>query len=204
MKSSDGLNSIVGSQSERPDSQMRVCETPIEDLYEVKGHSHADSRGFLRRLFCVTQLEPIIGNRRIVQVNHTLTKKLGTVRGLHFQRPPQAEMKLVSCIKGEVFDVAVDLRAGSPTFLQWHAIVLSETNHATFVIPEGFAHGFQALTTDCELVYFHTADYNPETEGGLDATDPRLSIHWPKPITQRSPKDMSYQSIQTAFLGLHL
>ena len=204
MKNSDGLPSSVGPQSDRSGSQLLVCETPIHDLYEVRGHSHSDSRGSLRRLFCVTELKPIMGDRRIVQVNHTLTKKSGAVRGLHFQHPPQAEMKLVSCIKGEVFDVAVDLRAGSPTFLQWRSIILSETNHATFVIPEGFAHGFQALTTDCELVYFHTADYDPETEGGLDATDPRLLIHWPKPITQRSPKDMSYQSIQKGFLGLHL
>lgn len=204
MKTSDGRHSSVGSQSDRSGSQLRVHETPIHDLYEVRGYSHADSRGFLRRLFCVEQLTHIMGDRRIVQVNHTFTKKSGTVRGLHFQHPPQAEMKLVSCIKGEVFDVAVDLRAGSPTFLKWHSVILSETNHATFVIPEGFAHGLQTLTGDCELLYLHTAGYDPISEGTLDALDPTIGIAWPEKISERSERDQWRTSPAANFEGILL
>ena len=97
-----------------------------------------------------------------------MTASRGTVRGMHFQHPPHAETKFVSCLRGEVFDVAVDLRNGSPTFLHWHAEILSADNHRTLVIPEGFAHGFQTLSDDCEMLYFHTAAYNPEAEGGLN------------------------------------
>jgi len=155
-------------------------------------------------LFCTDELKPIIEQRRIVQINRTHTEKAGSVRGIHFQHPPFAEMKLVSCLRGEVFDVAVDLRKNSPTFLQWHAEVLTEANHKTLVIPEGFAHGFQTLTDDCELLYLHTAAYAPDFEAGLNALDPRLTITWPMPIAERSMRDQHHAMLTSEFSGLSL
>jgi dTDP-4-dehydrorhamnose 3,5-epimerase len=183
-------------------SRFAIEKTSIHGLHVIQRKPIGDERGYLERLFCNDELEPIIGQRRILQINHTLTAKVGTVRGIHFQHPPHAEMKLVSCLRGEVFDVAVDLRRDSPTFLQWHAEILSEENRRTFCIPEGFAHGFQTLTHDCELIYFHTAAYTPEAEAGLNTLDPLLSISWPMPITERSTRDQNHAMLTLDFSGL--
>lgn len=151
-----------------------------------------DPRGYLERMFCAQELKTLIGDRSIVQINHTLTAKAGTVRGMHFQYPPHAEIKFVNCLRGEVFDVAVDFRRGSPTFLHWHAEVLGAGNYKTFVIPEGFAHGFQTLTDDCEMLYFHTAAYRQDAEGGLHPQDPRLAVRWPLPVAGLSTRDAAH------------
>jgi len=164
--------------------------------FSIQRHPIGDERGYLERLFCTDELGPIIGNRQILQINHTLTAKAGTLRGLHFQHPPHAEMKLVTCLRGEVFDIAVDIRAGSPSFGQHHAEILSADNHKTFVIPEGFAHGFQTLTDDCELVYLHTAAYQPDAEDGLAALDSALAIPWPQPVSERSARDGALPGLQ--------
>jgi dTDP-4-dehydrorhamnose 3,5-epimerase len=185
-------------------SRFTIGKTSIDGLHVIQRKPIGDERGYLERMFCSDELKSIIGERSIVQINHTLTAKAGTVRGMHFQHPPHAEMKLVSCLRGEVFDVAVDLRRDSPTFLQWHAEVLTEANHKTFVIPEGFAHGFQTLTDDCELLYLHTAAYAPDAEAGLNALDPRLAIAWPMPITERSPRDQQHAMPTSEFPGLSL
>jgi len=131
-----------------------------------------------------------------------MTARKGTVRGMHFQRPPHAEMKLVSCVRGEVFDVAVDLRRGSPTFLRWHAERLSADNNRALLIPQGFAHGFQALTDDAELIYCHSAAYDAASEGGLNPRDPRLAIAWPLPITELSARDAQAAMLDAAFTGM--
>ncbi len=107
-------------------------------------------------------------------------------------------------LRGEVFDVAVDLRKNSPTFLQWHAEVLTETNYKTFVIPEGFAHGFQTLTDECELLYLHTAAYDSKAEAGLNALDPRLAIAWPAPISEQSTRDQQHAMLTSDFSGLSI
>jgi len=185
-------------------SRFFIEKTPIDALHVIQRQPMGDERGYLERMFCGDELKPIIGQRSIMQINHTLTEKAGTVRGMHFQHPPHAEMKLVSCLRGKVFDVAVDLRKGSPTFLNWHAEVLTETNHKTFVIPEGFAHGFQTLTDDCELLYLHTAAYAPDAEVGLNALDPRLAIAWPMPIAERSARDQQHAMLTPEFMGLSL
>jgi dTDP-4-dehydrorhamnose 3,5-epimerase len=185
-------------------SRFVIEKTPIDGLHVIQRKPIGDERGYLERMFCGDELKSIIGQRSIVQINHTLTAKAGTVRGMHFQHPPHAEMKLVTCLRGEIFDVAVDLRKGSPTFLQWHAEVLTEANHKTFVIPEGFAHGFQAFTNDCELLYLHTAAYAPDAEAGLNALDPRLAIAWPMPITERSARDQQHAMLTSEFSGLSL
>lgn len=185
-------------------SRFAIEKTPIDGLHLIQRKPIGDERGYLERMFCGDELRSIIGQRSIVQINHTLTAKAGTVRGMHFQLPPHAEMKLVSCLRGEVFDVAVDLRKDSQTFLQWHAEVITEANHKTLVIPEGFAHGFQTLTDDCELLYLHTAAYAPDAEAGLNARDPRLAIAWPVPIAERSARDQQQAMLTPEFLGLSL
>jgi len=185
-------------------SRYVLKQTPIAGLLVIQRQPIGDERGSLERMFCSEELQSIIGSRKIVQINHTKTTKKGTVRGMHFQYPPHAEMKLVSCLRGEVFDVVVDLREGSPTFLHWHAELLSEKNHNTFAIPEGFAHGFQTLTDDCELLYFHTAAYQPEAESGLNATDERLDLKWPLPIAELSMRDQQHPALADDFAGIKL
>jgi dTDP-4-dehydrorhamnose 3,5-epimerase len=126
----------------------------------------------------------------------------GTVRGMHFQPPPYAEIKFVSCLRGRVVDIAVDLRQTSSTFLHWHAEVLSADNQKTIVIPEGFAHGFQVLSEDCEMLYFHTAYYQAGAEDGLSALDPKLAIVWPLPVVGLSPRDAAHPLLDDAFTGI--
>ena len=183
-------------------SNCTLERTQIAGLQKIHRKPMGDERGYLERLFCVSDLEPLIGDRNIVQINHTLTVQTGVVRGMHYQTPPYDELKLVSCLKGEVYDVAVDLRKNSPTFLKWHAAILSEENHRSFAIPEGFAHGFQTLTDHCELIYLHTAAYAPEAEAGVDALDPLVDIVWPLPFTGRSVRDQAHRKINVEFLGL--
>jgi dTDP-4-dehydrorhamnose 3,5-epimerase len=181
-----------------------ICATPIAGLHVLQRKPIGDRRGYLERLFCADDLQALVPNRQILQVNHTLTATRGTVRGLHFQHPPHAETKFVHCLRGEVFDVAVDLRRGSPTFLQWHAELLGADNHKTFVIPEGFAHGFQTLSDDCEMLYFHTATYHPDAEGGLNAQDPRFAVSWPLPVSGLSPRDAAHPMLDEKFMGVDI
>lgn len=183
-------------------SRFSIRPTAISGLSVIERYPIGDERGYLERLFCTDALRSIIGERQIIQINHTLTAKAGTVRGLHFQHPPHAEMKLVTCLRGEVFDVAVDLRRDSSSFGQHHTEILSAGNHKTFSIPEGFAHGFQTLTENCELLYLHTAAYAPSAEGGLDALDPTLKIEWPLPIGERSARDEAHPRIGSDFAGI--
>lgn len=185
-------------------SRFVINKTSIERLQVIQRQPMGDKRGYLERLFCTDELGAVIGNRSIVQINHTMTSKTGTVRGMHFQEAPNAEMKLVSCLRGEVFDVAVDLREGSPTFLQWYGEFLSEENHRTFCIPEGFAHGFQAQTENCELIYLHTAAYAPDAEAALNALDPLLAIAWPLSITELSLRDQQHAMLTPNYSGLSI
>ena len=182
-------------------TRFDILDTPLSGLRILQRKPIGDSRGYLERLFCAEELQALVPGKHIAQINHTLTANRGTVRGLHFQRPPHAETKFVSCVRGEVFDVAVDLRHNSPTFLRWHAEVLSADNHKTLVIPEGFAHGFQTLTDDCEMLYFHTAAYQAEAEGGLNALDFRLAIKWPLGVTILSDRDRSHPMLTNEFEG---
>lgn len=183
-------------------SRFTLRDTILPGLTVIIRKSIGDERGFLERLFCAHELARVGWEKPIIQVNRTLTQKRGTVRGMHFQKSPHAEMKLVSCLRGAVWDVAVDLRAGSPTFLKWHAEELSADNHRAMVIPEGFAHGFQSQTKDCEMLYFHTAAYQPSAEGGLNALDSRLAIKWPLKITVQSDRDRGHPMIDEKFLGI--
>ena len=181
---------------------MDILDTPLIGLKLLQRNPIGDSRGYLERMFCLEELQSLVSGKGIEQINHTLTARRGTVRGMHFQYPPHAEIKIVSCLRGEVFDVAVDLRQGSPTFLKWHAEILSAGNHKTFLIPEGFAHGFQTLTEDCELLYLHTAAYQPSAEGGLNSQDPMLDIRWPQAVLELSSRDSAQPVLTDGFSGV--
>ena len=184
--------------------QFKIRNLPINGLSMVDGKKNSDNRGFLKRNFCSLELKNILQDRNIIQINHTLTRFNGIIRGLHYQLPPYAEMKMISCLKGEIFDVAVDLRANSNTFLQWHAEILTEKDNKIFVIPEGFAHGFQTLKDNCELLYMHTARYFPNAEAGINAFDNNLSINWPNPSQERSKRDQNLPFIKDSFKGIEL
>jgi dTDP-4-dehydrorhamnose 3,5-epimerase len=183
---------------------LETIPTPIAGLVLVQRQRIEDGRGFFSRIYCTEELKAAAVRKPIAQVNHSLTRCKGTVRGMHFQRPPHAESKFVTCLRGEVFDVAVDLRKNSPTFLKWHGEVLSAANQRSLLIPEGFAHGFQTLTGDCELVYLHTAAYQGAAEGALNATDPRLAIAWPMEITELSDRDHGHPMLAADFDGIQL
>lgn len=183
---------------------MNILDTGIDDLKVVRSAHHRDARGTFLRLFCAQELRPVLDHRQIVQINHSKTSRAGAVRGMHFQNPPHAEMKMIRCLRGRVWDVAVDLRAGSPTFLHWHAEELAQDDAQMLVIPEGFAHGFQALEPDSELLYLHTAFYHPPSEGGLRHDDPRLAIAWPLAPQDLSPRDLSHPPLTAGFTGVAL
>lgn len=179
-----------------------VTDTPLAGLQRVDRQRIGDERGFLSRFYCATELAEAGFTRPIAQINQTLTRQRGVIRGMHFQQPPHAEDKFVSVLKGEVFDVAVDLRAGSATFLQWHGERLSADNGRSLFIPAGFAHGFQTLTEDCELLYLHTAAYAPGAEGALNAFDPAIRIAWPLEMTYMSARDRAHPWLDADYEGI--
>lgn len=181
---------------------MKSFPTPISGVFVVETDQISDNRGSFARLFCADALSSLLVDRKIAQINHSLTTAAGTVRGLHFQLPPRAEMKMVRCVRGRVLDVAVDLRRGSPTFLAHHAEELTPRNGRMLAIPEGCAHGFQALEADSELVYLHTEFYDTASEGGLHPDDPALGIKWPLPVTSLSERDKGRPLVTGDFRGI--
>ena len=182
------------SQSYR-DRKMKFTTTPLKGAYTVNLEPERDERGAFMRTFCLNDFREIGFNGQIVQINQSMTKKKGTVRGMHYQIPPAGEIKIIRCLHGSVFDVMVDLRAQSSTFMQWHGVTLSKENMRMVVIPEGFAHGFQSLTDETELLYLHSAFYSPGHERGLRFNDPVLAIEWPLSAGPVSAKDRSYRLI---------
>jgi dTDP-4-dehydrorhamnose 3,5-epimerase len=178
--------------------------TKLSGLGLLTRSSISDSRGNFSRLFCEEELKIIDWHTPISQINLSFTSDRGTVRGMHFQFPPYAEKKIVTCLQGEIFDIVVDLRKDSPTFLKWHSEILSGENKKLLSIPEGFAHGFQALSDNCEVLYFHSAPYFARAEGGLSPVDPLLEIEWPIKIKQLSIKDASHPLLNDKFKGLEI
>ncbi len=181
---------------------MKILATPLSGVFVVETTPFSDKRGVFSRLYCESELSEIVGTRRIIQINHSRTALAGALRGLHFQAAPHAETKFVRCLRGRVFDVAIDLRSASPSFLQWHAEELSPANARMLVIPEGCAHGFQALESDSELLYLHTSAYAPDAEAGVRFDDPRLAIRWPLPVADLSPRDSALPLLGAAFEGI--
>ena len=185
-------------------NRFNFIKTDISGLYIVERKPIVHDLGFFARFFCSEEFREVGLNKSLIHINQTLTRSRGAVRGMHFQFPPHAEIKIITCTKGEVFDVGVDLRKGSPTFLRWHGEVLSAENNRSLYIPEGFAHAFQTLSDDCEMIYLHTAAYAPQHEGGLHGKDPQLAINWPFPVTEMSGRDDGHKFIDSTFEGLQI
>lgn len=183
---------------------MKISATPIPGIIVVDTETFHDHRGWFYRAFCRDELSEILEDRQIVQINISRTETVGAIRGLHFQYPPHAEMKLIRCLRGAVWDVALDLRRDSETFLQWHAERLSPDNSRMIVIPEGCAHGFQVLDPGSELLYLHTAPYQPQAEAGIRYNDPKVGIAWPLQPADIAERDASHPLIADGFKWIAL
>ena len=181
---------------------MNFIETKLKDCYEIEVFPNKDERGWFARTFCKDEFEKIDHHKEWVQINHSYTKEKGTLRGMHFQNPPYAEIKLVRCIVGKIFDVAIDLRKNSPSFLKWFGTELGAQNRKMLYIPEGCAHGFLALTNDAEVIYHHSSFYNPSSEAGINYLDPALKIEWPIGIEMISERDKSLPNLPENFKGI--
>ncbi len=183
---------------------MKFFDTRLNGAFIIEPWAVEDNRGRFSRLICAEELKKIGHTENFVQVNHSYTKKPGSVRGMHFQVPPASEIKIVKCIRGAVFDVIVDIRRNSPTFLNWCGQNLTKLNMKMMYIPKGFAHGFQTLNPDSELIYFHTEYYGPDHERALHYKDPQLAIKWPLPVSEISDRDTSHPFIDETFEGLSI
>lgn len=181
---------------------MTFTETPLSGAYLITLSPHSDQRGWFARTYDKSAFAHIGHHADWVQINHSLTRQVGAIRGMHFQQSPKAEIKLVRCIAGTVFDVLIDLRAGSPTLGRWFGTELSAENQQMLYIPKGFAHGFQTLTTDCQLIYCHSESYSPDYEGAVRYNDPKISINWPLPVTDLSERDANHSLLNDRFVGL--
>ena len=181
---------------------MRFVPTIIPGAFAVGLDVRGDARGRFKRHFCARAFGEAGLATDYVQMNHSVTLGRGSVRGMHYQQPPAAEDKLVSCTLGRAFDVAVDLRRGSPSFLKCAAVTIDEAT--AFYIPKGCAHGFQALAEEVHLVYLHSQYYAPEAEAGVRFDDPALAIDWPLPIGTLSDRDRAFPPLDPEFEGLSL
>jgi dTDP-4-dehydrorhamnose 3,5-epimerase len=178
---------------------MIFSETPLEGAYVIELEKHADERGFFARVFCEQEFSEHGLSSHFVQVNNSLGEARGTLRGLHYQLAPKAEVKLVRCIRGAFYDVIVDLRKNSPTFCRHFGLELTADNRKMLYVPKGFAHGFITVKPDTEALYFVDEFYAPEFERGLRWNDPRLGIDWPIPPSVISGKDRNHPDFAPAY-----
>jgi dTDP-4-dehydrorhamnose 3,5-epimerase len=174
---------------------MRFIETPLMGVWVLELEEIEDERGWFARAFDAEEFRARGLNPEVVQCNTSFNRRAGTLRGMHYQATPHGESKLVRCVRGAIFDVAVDLRLDSPTFRNWHGVELSAENHLSFYIPAGLAHGFQTLTDDCEVLYQMGDPYVPEAARGVRWDDPAFGIEWPSldGVRTISAKDASYK-----------
>ena len=179
----------------------KICHSDIRGVAVCIADAFVDDRGSFYRAYCENELAEIIGDRKICQINISSTKRKGSIRGMHYQLPPDHEIKLVRCIKGKVWDVVVDLREGSSTFLEWFSAELDSEKKQMIIVPEGCAHGFQVLEDDSELLYLHTAFYSANNEKGLRYDDPLINIKWPLMANCISDRDKSHPLLQDTFTG---
>jgi dTDP-4-dehydrorhamnose 3,5-epimerase len=183
---------------------MQFLKTPILGLFVIQLDVFEDERGFFARSFCKNEFKKIGFEKEFVQINHSFNKNKGTIRGMHFQRPPHTETKLIRCIEGSVYDVAVDLRKNSPTYLNYFGLELSSKNLKSILIPDGLAHGFQTLEDNSALIYHHTNFYTPNAEDGVRYNDSRLNISWKLPPININNKDLSYPLINQNFESISI
>ena len=180
-------------------------EAPIEGVYICTRKPHNDPRGSFTRMYCLAEFLSVSPNSSIAHVNHSSTSAKGTIRGIHFQHPPQDEVKCVSCLVGKVFDVVVDIRSDSPTFLRWFGIELSSNNDLGVIVPNGVAHGYQTLEDNTSILYFVNKPYCKNAEDGINPFDPIVNIMWPAQCTGLSERDKNRPFIDKLdFRGIEL
>lgn len=178
--------------------------TPLAGAFTIELEKRGDDRGFFARLFCEREFAQAGLETHFVQINNSLSARRGTLRGLHYQLPPAAEVKVVRCVRGALWDVILDLRAGSPTFGKWFGAELSAENRRMMYVPRGFAHGFITLADDSEAVYLVSAVYSPENERGVRFDDPAHGISWPIGPSEISDKDRNWPDLNAEFHGFDI
>ncbi|RDE06291.1 dTDP-4-dehydrorhamnose 3,5-epimerase [Sphingomonas aracearum] len=171
---------------------MEFEQTRLTDAFVIRPVERRDERGFFARTMCLDEMAGAGIDVRFVQQNMSVSNRLGTIRGMHFQQAPFQEAKLIRCLRGAIVDIIVDLRPDSPSYMQWQAFVLDDDNRQGLFVPPGFAHGFQTLTDDVEVTYLVSAPYSPAHEAGLRFDDPALEIDWPLPPSAVSDKDRAW------------
>jgi dTDP-4-dehydrorhamnose 3,5-epimerase len=177
---------------------------PLAGAFTIDVEPFTDNRGFFTRTFCEKEFAQHQLVQHFVQSNHSGTNGKGVIRGMHFQHAPHCEVKLVKCVQGSIYDVIVDVRKDSPTFLQWYGAELSAENKRMMYVPAGFAHGFQSLSDYSEIVYMVSNFYNKESEGGVRYDDPAVNIQWPLEVTLLSDKDKAIPLIDEQFKAVVL
>ena len=181
---------------------MTFTPTSLAGSFTIDLKPFVDNRGWFSRYYSKEEFYAIGHTKEWVQMNHSVSFKKGTIRGMHFQLSPFKEIKMVRCIAGAVFDVIIDIRTNSESFLQWFGVELSAENKRMLYIPEGFAHGFQCLTDHCELLYHHSEVYQPTAEAGIRFDDPSIGIKWPLPVSVISERDAAHPFINLDFKGV--
>lgn len=184
------------------DARFNFKKSDFEGVILIERKPINDERGTFSRMFCIDEFKEIGFNHPIKQINRTVTLKKGALRGMHLQLPPNQEFKLVSCLQGKVCDVIVDVRRDSPTFLQYRHLILTSESLNAVLIPPGFAHGFQTLEENCEMLYLHSANHNPDSEMTLNVLDPIIDIKWPLEISGMSSKDKNCPMLNNMFRGI--
>ena len=180
---------------------MKFHSATLAGAHTIELEKRGDERGFFARFFCEKEFAQQGLEKRFVQINNSLSAKKGTLRGMHYQLPPAAEVKVVRCVRGALFDVIVDLRAGSPTFGKWFGAELTAENRTVMYVPRGFAHGFITLADDTEAFYLVSAFYSPENERGARWNDPAIDIRWPIEPVEQSEKDKAWPDLNPEFHG---
>ena len=183
---------------------MKFSETRLKGAYVITPEPFLDERGSFARVFCKNEFSAIGHRGEFVQINHSVNKLKGTFRGIHYQLLPFAEIKLIRCISGKAYDIIVDIRKGSPTFLKSIAVEISEENMKMMYVPAGFAHGFITLEDNTQLIYHHTAFYKPGYEAGLRYDDPELKLELPIDVVVITDKDRNHPFIDKNFKGISL
>jgi dTDP-4-dehydrorhamnose 3,5-epimerase len=181
---------------------MNFTETSLNGSFIIELDLFEDERGWFARYFCKNEFQNIGHTKEWVQMNHSVSHKKGSLRGMHYQVKPHKEIKMVRCISGSVYDVIIDLRKDSQSFLKWFGVELSAGNKKMIYIPEGFAHGFQCLTDNCQLLYHHTEFYQPGAEAGVRYDDPLVNISWPQEVTVISARDQQHPLLDKSFKGI--
>lgn len=181
---------------------MKFHSTPLHGAYVIEPEQRGDARGWFARVFCEKEMAAAGLVDRFVQVNNSYNAQAGTLRGMHYQLPPAAEVKIVRCVRGALWDCIVDLRPDSPTYLKWHGVELTAENRLAYYVPRGFAHGFVTLEPDTEAFYLASAFYEPSAERGLRWNDPTFDIQWPAPGRIVSGKDAAWPDFDPSYHGV--